>query len=349
METQVDHSKGLGISILGAYGSGNAQRVGFTKGGGDGLLSLLTNQITSLGGLFAGIGAGKSLEFDPGTGAKIKINSINGLITAIASSTNTNVLATPQILALDNTEATFEVGESIPNPERTVANNGTTTVAIKQQKVGLTLRIKAQINKVTRFVKLKIDQKIQDFSPRALPEGLQSQGVATIERAASTEVVVRDKDTIAMGGLMRDENTTVVAKVPLLGDIPLLGWLFRNHQDTVRKVNLLFFLTPRILSNYQKDANAKTENLLQRRLQHLKRGRKQTDPFAPTVKALREKVKKQGEGPLYEEEDAHQYQKSNEQKEGIKNDDLSPQTFAPPNYKDIVEKINRQKMARGRL
>ena len=118
METQVSRAKGFGVSVVGAYGSGNARKAGFTQGREDGLLSLLTNQITNLGGLFVGVGEGKSIEFDPGTGNTIQIHSINGLITAIASNSNTNVLATPQILALDNTEATFQVGgEHSPSRE----------------------------------------------------------------------------------------------------------------------------------------------------------------------------------------------------------------------------------------
>ena len=335
----------MGISVLGAYGSGNAQKIGFTQGKDDGLLGLLTNQITSLGGLFAGMGVGKSLEFDPGNGNVIKINSINALITAIASNSNTNVLATPQILTLDNTEGTFEVGESIPNPEKSTAPNGATTVAVKQQKVGLILKITPQINKVTRFVKLKIDQKIQDFSNRPLPEGLQSQGVATIERAATTEVVVRDKDTIAMGGLMRDRDTVVESKVPLLGDIPVLGWLFRNQQRTVDKVNLIFFLTPRIISNYQKDSSAQTRDLLNRRAGHLKKVIGGNDPFADTAQSLYKKATKQGEGPLYDEES--ELMLENEDLEGIGGQEPAEEELEVPDYKGIIQTIKNNNESTG--
>ena len=346
METNVSKASGFGISILGAYGSGNAQRAGFQ---GDGsLVNLLTNQITSLGGFFAGAGIGKTVEIpNPAGGDPIKANSVNALITAIASNTATNVLATPQILALDNTEAVFEVGESVPNPETTTANNGATTVSTKQQKIGLTLKITPQINKVTRYVKLKIDQKIQDFSNRALPEGLQSQGVATVERAANTTVVVRDRDTIAMGGLMRDRDLVQENKVPLLGDIPVLGWLFKNRQRTTEKVNLLFFLTPRILTNYQKDSSEQMQDLLNRRSGHLKNSIGENDKFGTEVKALYEKAKKQGEGPLYDQDDARRYQDSNEAIQGIggedENDDLSQVKFQIPNYKEIVQSVSAKK------
>ncbi len=310
METQVNREKGFGISILGAYGSGGAQRAGFTGGSSD-LVNLLAGNITSLGGLFAGAGIGNKIEYTPPGGSTIEINSVNALITAIARNGNTNVLATPQILALDNTDAVFEVGESVPTVERT-NTNGTITTSTKQQKVALTLKITPQINKVTRFVKLKIDQKIQDFSNRPLPEGLANEGVATTERSAVTTVVVRDRDTIAMGGLMRDREESSVSKVPLLGDIPVLGWLFKNSRTSTSKVNLLLFLTPRIMSPYQKSVANTTKDVLARRNAHLKEALGEEDPYRTTVKGLYEKAEKQGGGPLYDLDDAKRYQQQNE-------------------------------------
>ena len=118
----------------------------------------------------------------------------------MASNNDTNILATPQILALDNEEAIFEVGETIPIAENATAANGNVLNSIKQQPITLKLKITPQINKITRFIRLKIDQKVEDFSQRQLSEGLANQGVATTTRNAVTTVVVRDRDTIAMGG-----------------------------------------------------------------------------------------------------------------------------------------------------
>lgn len=319
METQVNREKGFGISIIGAYGSGGAQRAGFTGGSSD-LVNLLAGNITSLGGLFAGAGLGNKIEYTPpGASGPITINSVNALVTAIARNGNTNVLATPQILALDNTDAVFEVGESVPTIERT-NTNGTITTSTKQQKVALTLKITPQINKVTRFVKLKIDQKIQDFSSRPLPEGLANEGVATTERSAVTTVVVRDRDTIAMGGLMRDREESSENKVPLLGDIPVLGWLFKNTRTSTTKVNLLLFLTPRIMSPYQKSVANTTKDVLARRNAHLKNTLGEDDPYRTTVKGLYEKAEQQEKGPLYDQDDAKRYQQQNEGP-GIGNDE----------------------------
>ena len=358
METNVSKDRGFGISIIGAYGTGGTQKAGFTGGSTD-LINVITNNITSLGGLFVGGGAGKTITTEIG-GQSIEIQSVNALLTAIATNSATNVLATPQILALDNTEAVFEVGETVPTPERTNAANGSSSVSIKQQKVALTLKLTPQINKVTRMVKLKIDQKVEDFSTRALPAGLQNEGVATTTRSAVTNVVIRDKDTIAMGGLMRDKSTERESKVPLLGDIPVLGWLFKNRSKNVEKVNLLFFLTPRILANNQVSNARNIKDLLNRRSAHLKDAVEGKDPFGSTVKGLFDKARKQEKGPLYDEKDAKRYRDTN-QGPGIGGDsqeELLPfedseveqnndnlQSKTRPNYKMIMQKVSKKNSA----
>lgn len=338
METNVENSKQFGISIVTATGSGAAQRL--ATGPTNELTSLLTGTITSLGGLFAGIGAGKRISVPGPNGQPLQVNTVNGLIKAIAQSSNTNVLATPQVLALDNTEATFEVGEQVPTLE-TLTNPTGVQTSVRPQKVSLQLKIKPQINKVTRFIKLKIDQTIADFSQRPVPDGVP--GNATVERALNTTVVVRDKDTIAMGGLMRDSQSFTEAKVPLLGDIPVLGWLFKSTDKTVRKLNLLFFLTPRILANYQKDNAANVKDILNRRNTHLKKAVGEDDPFGTTVKGLYDKVKKQEEGPLYE--DTRDYKDTNDDEGGIGSTSYDQEVSEVPNYRQIVQEVTEKKSA----
>lgn len=338
METNVDNTRELGVSLISATGGGNAQRV--ATGNTSELTQLLAGSITSLGGLFAGIGAGRRVTIPGPNGADIEVNSINGLIKAIASSSSTNVLATPQVLALDNTEATFENGEQVPVQESLTNATGVQTT-VRPQKVALTLKIKPQINKVTRFIKLKIDQTISDFSNRPVQA---NSGVATTERAINTTVVVRDKDTIAMGGLMRDSQTFSESKVPLLGDIPVLGWLFSSSSKEVKKLNLLFFLTPRILANYQKDNAANVKDILNRRANHLKKAVGEEDPFGTTVKGLYEKVKKQEEGPLYDDRERN-YRESNEDEGGIGGMNILDDLADVPNYKEIVQEVTEKKSA----
>ena len=327
METQVSKGNGFGVSLVGAYGTGDLEKAGFTGGtGGQDLINVLSNNITSLGGLFIGGGTGKQVELNVG-GSTVKVDNVSGLITAIANNSSTNVLATPQILALDNTEASFEVGESVPVQEQTIANNQT-QVSVKQQKAGLSLKITPQINKVTRFVKLKIDQKIEEFRVEATQSA--AGGLATTNRAAVTTVVVRDRDTIAMGGLMRDQTTESISKVPLLGDIPLLGWLFKNRSKKTAKVNLLFFLTPQIMDSYQKTIGARVKSNLNQRAKHMGFTEIGEDPFGSTASQLYQKASQQEKGSLV---DTTQFKASQTIMKQNNDEDL------PKKQKENVEEI----------
>jgi general secretion pathway protein D len=340
METNVNKQNAFGISVLAAYGSGSAQRAGY--GNTSDLLSLMTNNITNLSGLFVGGGVGHKMDIPGPDGKTITVNSVNGLVTAIATNSATNVLATPQILTLDNVEGVFESGEKVPVLKTTNTASGTSQTAVEQQTVALTLKITPQINKVTRFIKLKIDQKIEDFSNRQLPANVQNNGVGTVIRALNTTVVVRDKDTIAMGGLMRDKETNTVNKVPLLGDIPVLGWLFKNTSKSVEKVNLLFFMTPKILASYEKTNSENVKDLLNRRQSHLKNVSGDDEAFSTTVKGLYEKAKKQGEGPLYDTSEASQYKDQNEATSddfSVNNDILNTPPTEAPDYQEILKKV----------
>lgn len=348
MENNIDKSRGFGISIVGAYGSGGAQVGGFTGGSSD-LMNLIAGNITSLGGLFVGGATGPKVTRTVG-GQSVTINSVNHLISAIATDNNTNVLATPQLLILDNTQGVFEVGETVPTPEKSTAANGSTSVSLKEQKVAMTLKITPQINKVTRFVKLDIDQKIEDFSERQLPDGLKNEGVATTTRSTVTTVVARDKDTIAMGGLMRDKEVSSENKVPGLGDLPLVGWLFKHWSKKTVKVNILFFLTPRIIASYDKAQPANMKDILNRRANHLKDTVGENDPFGSTVKGLYEKAKKQEAGPLYDPEEASKFKKENEKLDNDesvefpKTEELSAKNDPNAvNYQEIMKQVEETK------
>lgn len=333
LEANVQKDKGFGVTFIGAYGQGNAQRAGL---GGNDLYSLLAGTPNSIGGFFTGLGVGGTRTVRIGQN-DVKVNSVNALIKAVATHTNSNVLATPQILALDNTEATFEVGDTVPTVSNTISAAGIPTISNgPQQEAKLSLKITPQINKVTRFVKLKINQKIDDFKD-PLPNQ-QASGLPTTTRSAVTEVMVRDRDTIAMGGLLRDKDTVTFSKVPLLGDIPVLGWLFKSKQRTLVKVNLLFFMTPRILAPYDKTASSNTLDVIAKRDAGMKgifEG-DDKDPSEKSMKALRAKVESQTSGPLYDESDAAHYRNLNETAvapEGMEDD------YEVPDYKDISKSI----------
>jgi type II secretory pathway component GspD/PulD (secretin) len=168
----------------------------------------------------------------------------------LQTNTNATVLATPQILTLDNTEATFESSEKVPFLQQTVSNGVISNTTAKED-VAISLKLKPAINKMSNFVKLDIEAKLQDFSNRKLPDALAAQAIATTSRIAKTSVVVGDGDTVVLGGLIRDVSSDTTSKVPVLGDIPVLGWLFKSKSTSAQKSNLLIFITPKIVRQYE--------------------------------------------------------------------------------------------------
>jgi general secretion pathway protein D len=341
LEANITKIKSFGVEYAGAYGNGNIQRAGLTNSGSSDILNLLTTGVpTALGGFFAGVGIGPTREITARSGSTsstVTVNAVNAFIKAIASHTSTNVLATPQILALDNTEATFEVGDTVPIQNATVSSGGVQYLITTQQEAKLSLKITPQINKVTRFVKLKINQKIDDFQDTGTAS--QSGGRPTTTRSAITEVMVRDRDTVAMGGLLRDRETITSNKVPILGDIPVLGWLFKNKSRNLTKVNLLFFMTPKIIAPYDKTASQNTKDVLEKRnsgMAEMFTGDDE-DPSKKLSNELNAKLDRQMVAPLYDEESAAKYRDLNNDEIRNRRDEDEWET---PNYQEIIREKN---------
>ncbi len=350
LEATVNKDRAFGVEYVGAYGQGNVQRSGFTTqtSSTNGLLGLLASGIPqSLGGFVAGVGLGPTRTITPtgangAAGAPIKVNAVNALIKAVASHSSANILATPQILVLDNTEATFEVGDTVQVRNSTIAQGGVQNFSSTPQEAKLSLKITPQINKVTRFVKLKINQKIDDFKA-GQGDPTSGIGLPTTTRTAITEVMVRDRDTIAMGGLLRDRETVTNNKVPLLGDIPVLGWLFKNKSRAIEKVNILFFMTPKILSPYSKTASANTKEVLDRRTKGMKQmfAEDEKDPNEKVTKDLNSKLDNQIAGPLYDLTDAGHYKNLNNEEIGPDENaiDSESEEVETPNYQEIIKSV----------
>ncbi|MBZ0271439.1 hypothetical protein K8I61_05345, partial [bacterium] len=176
--------------------------------------------------------------------------NIGALFRALASDTDVNVLSTPHVLTLDNEEAEVVVADNVPFVTGQIfsANNTNPTTTIERRDVGITLRITPQINE-SDYVKLLIYQEVSQVTDS--PEGLSAAqvGVTTAKRSADTVVVVKDRQTVIIGGLLKDSVSVVDQKIPVLGDIPLLGYLFKSSRKTVQKTNLLIFLTPYIIKD----------------------------------------------------------------------------------------------------
>ncbi len=308
METSVDVTKSFGVSYAGVTGTGVASRVGFNAGE---VAPLATSPLGINDGVFAGIGLGGVRSVNIPNVGDVDISPINVLVKAASTDADTNILATPQLLVMDNTEGTFEVGSQIPILQTNTAGTGLQTQNVQFQDVTMKIKITPQINKVTRFVTMKIDQSIKDFRGTSATAQTSAGGVATDVRNAVTEVVVRDGDTVAMGGLLRNKVTETASKVPLLGDIPVLGWLFKSKTKNKEKTNVLFFLSPKIISPYQRVAAETTIDKLDRRSKELEKLSKK-DFISDEVASLRDKLEKQKEGPLYDDEQALLYENKDE-------------------------------------
>jgi general secretion pathway protein D len=200
------------------------------------------------------LGAGLALGYIDGKVSILgnEILNIGALVQALASDTESNILATPTVVTLDNEEAEFIVARNLPfvtgQFTSTGAGEGVTNPfqTVERQDVGLVLRVKPQINE-GNTVKLEIEQEISDVLPQAAAQLVGAVDVVTNKRSIKTSVLVEDNSMLVLSGLLEDRLTESEQKVPGLGDIPLLGYLFRAQETSKEKRNLMIFLRPHIL------------------------------------------------------------------------------------------------------
>lgn len=203
-------------------------------------------------------------SFVPGATSDITVPGLAALFSLSDFKGIVNVLSTPQILTSDNKEAEIMVGENVPfiaKRERDITTTGTVLTSVERKDVGITLRITPQISEGD-YVKLDIYQEISAVVKES--ENITiSVGPTTTKRATTTSVVLKDQQTVVIGGLMQERDEEQINKVPLLGDIPLLGWFFKYKSTGKEKTNLLVFLTPHIIKeteNLERLSRDKTEN-----------------------------------------------------------------------------------------
>jgi len=161
-----------------------------------------------------------------------------------------NVLSTPQILTSDNKEAQILVGENVPfiaSRQQDITTANTVLNNITRQDVGISLKITPQISEGD-YVKMDIYQEVSALLGGQSDNILTTIGPTITKRSTKTSVVVKDKQTVVIGGLMQDMDEETTTKVPFFGDIPFIGWLFKYKTTQKTKTNLLVFLTPHIVT-----------------------------------------------------------------------------------------------------
>jgi general secretion pathway protein D len=242
LEVDVDKISEVGVS--GNFGndirSPESQVFGATTFGS--LSSILLPASTdALQGLVTGIRA-PAISVPVGGGQTLDIPVFGGVFKALQTSGIVNVLSTPNILTRDNKEAEIIVGQKVPfitTQGRDINNQPINQV--QREDVALTLRVKPQINSSDELT-LDIFQEIQDIISNS-----ELYGPTTSKRSAKTTVLVKNGQTVTIGGLINDRVSSTKSKVPLLGDIPLIGWLFRASKTDKKRMSLLMYLTPSII------------------------------------------------------------------------------------------------------
>jgi len=236
---------GIQWQSLSGLGSSSTQGFGGTNFGstGQNIIGIAQNPATVGPGLNVGIVNGQVSI--PGVGA---IVNLGVLARALETDANANILSTPTLLTLDNEEAKIIIGQNVPFITGQYAVSGTATTptpfqTVERQDVGLTLQIKPQISE-GGTVRLQIYQEVSSIDDKANPAG-----VITNKRAVESTVLVDDGQIVVIGGLIQDTVTDGVQKVPVLGDIPLLGGLFRYKTRSRIKTNLMIFLKPTLVRN----------------------------------------------------------------------------------------------------
>jgi len=266
LEISVDKSRQIGVAWHGGstVNVPDATNQSLLFGGSEpsSTVNSLAFSPAALSGLAAGLrgppipNAAQILGLPPGT----SVPSFGVFIQLLQNNGDVNVISMPHILTTDNEKATIQVGQNLPFPGSlggfpgagTAGTPGTTGLpgglgfgtSVQRQDVALKLEITPHVNE-SDFVRLEIDNELSDVSN----PNFNGLGPATSKRTVKSVVTIRDQQSIVLGGLIKDRVSESVDKVPLLGDIPILGYLFKHTNKTILKQNLLIILTPYIIKD----------------------------------------------------------------------------------------------------
>ena len=260
VEVTADFSRQLGSELFIADASSGNAPLGLTAPSGT-LAQVLRNIALSNSDATADLGTSPLLGSDLGTSPLLAAGRFNAggtsfaaIIRALSTNGDVNLLSTPSITTMDNEEAKIVVGQNVPfrTGSTTSGSDGASNpfTTIQREDVGLTLEVTPNIHD-GNLVQLKVHQEVSEVDPASLSvigaEG--SADLITNIRTIDTTILVDDQEVIIIGGLIRDKETSNDSKVPLLGSIPGIGFLFRSSSTTTQKQNLLVFLRPTVLDS----------------------------------------------------------------------------------------------------
>ncbi len=290
---EISNSRGKDFSsqfvLGGKEGNNDRVPVGVSNFGGSGGIIGLFNPETVAGSLGDGITFGFGSDQN---------NRFAFLLKALTADAATNILSTPSVVTMDNEEAEIVIAQNVPfiTGSFTTAADGASNPfqTVERQDVGITLKVTPQIND-GNTIKLEIAQEVSNVSASTSASG----DIITNKRSINTSVLVEDGEILVLGGLIDDTMRDQVSKVPLLGDIPLLGWLFRSHSTTKEKQNLMVFMRPSIMRDGAAAYHHTNEKYNYLRAQQIDAGqqgfgllREQSTPLLPELPPYVEKTDK---------------------------------------------------------
>lgn len=278
MEVLLDKTRTVGVS----YHAGTGQSVGgqpsLVMGGFNASNTMNpTALVSNLGGLSAALFGPTTGDLGNSTlfkGLPISIPSFGVFLQLLQTNNDVNIISNPHILIMNNQEGTISVGEVLPFPGTTTAGLGPSAgggvgylpfTSVQRQPVELKLTLTPSVNE-HNIIRLDVDQEVSDVES----QNYNGMGPATSKRSTKTTVVARDQQTVVIGGLMQDRTIENVTKIPILGDIPVLGFFFRNTTKTVKKSNILIAITPYVISDLS-DLRRVAEKKLRERREFIER------------------------------------------------------------------------------
>ena len=242
-------------------GTDGAARAGFSSGGLDKIVNPLNDS-----GAVIGFGSGSNVSIKVGD-KSVTVPNLMSFINILKTTTAANVLSTPQIMALDNEESEIEVGEKVPVAVNQATTGTTVSNNVQRENVTIKLKLTPYISPDNDSVQMKIDQQVAGLSTTNATGSateLAKLAIATTTRSIKTQIVIDSGETAVLGGLMKDSDTESVTKIPILGDIPVLGWLFKSRSLSKQKTNLLVLITPKIVRSTADHANIAVQKLNER-------------------------------------------------------------------------------------
>ncbi len=279
--------------ILNDSSSSSGGLVGFGKDGGktgfianSADLNDVLNPLGGAGNAILSFAQGPITVNNPlatGTASSITIPSLVGFLKFVKTLGKANILSTPQITATDSKQAEIEVGDRVVTSVDTVTgpNGSGTGTKANFEDATIKLQITPYLSPTSNTVRMELVQNVKQLIQGKVPARLEGLAQTIATRSIKTNVNVNDGDTAVIGGLIRDEETENTRKVPLLGDLPIIGWLFKGREVQKSKLNMVVFLTPKILRSKQDQDNLLGAKV-QERLGFIKQqGGK--DPYGGTV------------------------------------------------------------------